>query len=109
MSKWREGYKVLKASNRSSIMSRKKVKYLKNRTAKRPKKCGPLTLFSSREDAEYVFGFLLNDNIALLVKCEYLPSKCKTIWVEKHKKAFRWALDELPLGTVLAEQIRCLE
>jgi len=105
MAKWKEGWKVLRVSNRASIISNKAVKYLKNRVAKRPKNCGPLALFDTKSSAKIAFGWHLHKEIAILVKCEYLPSRCKTIWVPTHRRE----LQGLPPGTILAEKIRCLE
>jgi hypothetical protein len=105
MAKWKEGWKVIYAENRTSIVSRRMVKYPKNRVAKRPKNCGPLTLFDTEKHAREAFSYqLTNREWALCVRCEYLPSRCKTIWHQLGRSSIK-----LPRGTILAEQIRCLE
>lgn len=113
--KWIKGWKVITPHRAScswrtlSVMP--KCYYHKNEITKRPEKCGPLTVFRTRQSARN-FKKRLETNILSLrrhnfkiVKCLYQRSKDTHLWSD----GWYQNSHDLPTGTDFADSIICLE
>lgn len=109
---WLKGWKVIMKDNRMSCTNLHSgchgVIYKKDTVTGRPKDCGPLAVFRTRKAARRFimlrvsFSFLPNKK-KKVVKCLYKRSKHRRMWNGTRIS------DALPLGTVLAEKVKCLE
>jgi len=104
----REGWKVLR-EHRWSCMSvgyGGAIQYPVNKWAKPRPRCGPLTVFDSRELAERFmwesWGYRLT-----IHRCQYKPSRLRFLWARGRGHGLR--LNELPTGTRLANAVKTLE
>lgn len=102
------GYKVLRINRHSAIRSLcvGGLRYPKLKEMKPKKGCGPLCVFTSKEDAR-IFARIENYEHLIVVKCEYKESIHTNIW---HNLSFsRVSLECLPFRTILADSVTCLE
>ena len=106
------GYKALtvrivrgRRGFRSWSAHSKKITYSYDEWVKRPKGCGPLAVFTTWELAHSFVamnGSSYSDSA--IVRCEYVPSKRKTLWRDDGHK-FK---NSLPWGTALAEKVKLI-
>ena len=105
--KWKKGWKVIMAATRVSCSNGmyRSVEYKKNKIVGRPKDCGPLAVFNTREAARnFAKRHLGYPRSRKIVKCLYKKSKHSRLWV-----GALFSLFNLPEGTVLADKVKCLE
>lgn len=113
---WKEGWKIIRRKGRMSCTwdRLRPVRYKKDIVVGRPKKCGPLAVFQSKEAAEdFLMRFLCDRHeVFVIVPCIYLPSKHRRLW-ETHTKIPQYKNTmtnyETPFGTRYAEKVKCLE
>ncbi len=106
-----KGYKVVNKTREDGIYQscftfKSPVKYPIGESTKRPKWCGPLTVFETIEDArEFIWHYKhlgIGDNI---FECSYAKSHATTIW----NPEFRFPKCELPEGTMLADSVTLIK
>jgi hypothetical protein len=107
MPKWEKGWKVITKRRFSGFMCGF-VRYPKGKVVGRPKKCGPLCVFSNRKSARDFSKELKrhHDIDAMVVRCLYIESKHSFIW---RNSIIYLPYYSLPARTVLAEKVKCLE
>jgi hypothetical protein len=105
MPEWKKGWKVIHKTTRQSITAMYRIYprvYPKDVVVGRPKDCGPLAVFRTRQSARTFAKYFY----CKIVKCLYLPSKAGALW---ERPTDRLMLTALPVGTILAEKVKCLE
>ena len=115
---WKKGWKVITPHRESCTwrdrLIQSKCYYSINEITKRPKRCGPLAVFRTRQNARD-FKKTLEKNIISfrnhnfkIVRCVYKGSKDNCLWEWFwHNK--NYPLHFLPEGTAFADEIKCLE
>jgi hypothetical protein len=111
--KWKEGFKVLNAGRRScTIWGPFAVEYLENEPVKPKKDNGPLCVFKDLKYAQKFMGITVGkvnfDRSHKIVPCRFTESKKKRVWVHGYE-SLSDKLKNLPKGTILADQVICLE
>jgi hypothetical protein len=107
MPKWEKGWKVITKRRFSGFIG-DLVHYPKGKVVGRPKKSGPLCVFSIRKSARNFCKDLKHcyDTDAMVVRCLYIESKYSSVW---YRNSTPISYYRLPPTTVLAEKVKCLE
>ena len=112
---WLKGWKVIKENRTSAVRDLKKLCiYPVGVITKRPFGCGPLAVFTNKEDAEDFRACMSTAyQPRKVVKCVYKQSKDKDLW-QRHSLNEFWSKNTLPYqclptGTDVADKVKCLE
>ncbi len=102
------GYKVLNSRRRSCMrfIQEGGVYYKKDKKVTPKEYCGPLCVFDTLQNAVSFKEFYSNYYGQHIVKCNYVKSKITKIYVSS---GFCTQLVQLPIGTILADSVTCLE
>ena len=103
--RWERGWKVL-TLDRMSAFSPSPLHYPKDREVKRCAWCGPLACFFSLTSAEW-FRSEFSNLALIIVPCEYRPTRLRRLSL--HADGVKAESGWLPVGTVFADAVRCLE
>ena len=109
------GWKVITADRKSCLKNlltyhlgaaSAVVKYPRGRRVGRSPGHGPLAVFDTQVNARaFRSGYGDGHHV---VRCRYVPSAAKHLWVAPQKFACKHFHD-FPLGTILADYVTCLE
>ena len=106
----RIGYKVITKDRYSALIEDlAAIQYPVQKTVKPKDNCGPICVFRTAIQAKtFVNHFSRYNRYLLIVKCRYEESDSKSIWTVTTPPASAplWCL---PVGTILADSVTCLE
>ena len=106
------GWKVIRPGRTSLLAwSTAKVTYHKGRKAVPCYGMGTLAVFQSVESARCFKKEISKDNLydLRIVKCKYRPSERTTLAMFVNDLSQKRHITRLPVGTVLAESVTCLQ
>ena len=104
------GYKVVKVGPKGVWRPyiKPRPNYQVDTWASRPVGQGPLAVFNTLAAAQWFKTFGLQREMAVF-RVVYQPSKDTAIWMRPNSAYGRVELDQLPLGTRLADRVMLLE
>lgn len=107
-----KGFKVCATNSEgtrffSMSLVAERVEFIKHVSVRRPKFCGPITVFRTQRHARKFMGKI--GWTLVLFSCEFEPSEDNEVWSNENEYARRHPLSALPTGTRLADSVKLIK